>query len=270
MPTGTKVRDWTGKRVEGDKVGLEFEIRYDGNLNPTGKTWRFEADGSLRGKSTEAVLRVPTDIKDLQAPVRELSGMFSKKAGVQTIDAPQCGVHIHVNVNDILERDLWTNIMIYYTLETLLVSNAGKGRMGNFFCLRLSEASAIRDNLEAAVAKKSTAHLASRDRNRYAALNFDALANYGSLEWRALRTPMDFARALPWAQALVNVLRGKTHNYKTPADVVEDISRIGAMAYARRILGDQFALVQNTPDIAGTVQEDLWEVQEICYLNQWD
>src|SRR5690554_4898477 len=109
--------------TQGD-VGVEIEVE-GSNLPRTGEHWIVTQDGSLRGESCEYVLRQPLSLPETKEALAYLSRRY-EETGAEIADSPRCGVHIHVNCQELTIIQLYNFMTLYLILEDLLVRWCGE------------------------------------------------------------------------------------------------------------------------------------------------
>ena len=256
------------KQVDGD-IGLEIEVE-GANLPMARGNWRNEIDGSLRGEEArEYVIKCPTSLPGLANDLNSLSGQFAaNKARID--ETVRAGVHVHINCQRLTMLELYTYIVVYLILENLLVKWCGESREGNLFCLRASDAegSVIR-LIQAARRNKDYAEMFYDDTIRYSSLNLKALSEYGSLEFRSMRSTKDFMLILKWAAVLLG-LREASKKFKSPSDVIESLSINGQEWFLKSTLGGYAA--EFAPNMQ-EAHECLWvgmrSAQDVAYCVDW-
>lgn len=230
-----------GKKMQaqGDReVGIEIEMEGE-HLNIRAAGWDTKDDGSLRGDAyqqrAEYVINPPVKRKHVQDQLNVLADAL-KNAGSELHPSDRCGVHIHINCQKLTEQQVINYLTLYFILEDLLVHYCGEDRVGNLFCLRSSDAE---DVLLAIVeaAKIGTLRNIQNDNFRYASVNVTSLYKYGSLEFRAMRSPVDFSVIKEWVDILL-AIKDKSLEYGTPRDIVESFSALGANQFTQQVLGD--------------------------------
>src|ERR1043165_6704176 len=208
MRKGKIVHLFDRKRVDGD-VGIEIEME---GTNLTGLhqhaslrhgvayPWAFKMDGSLRGESCEWVLNSPIYKEEVPA---KLAMLFDNREVVSATFTPsrRCGVHIHVNVQQMTEQAVFNFLCTYIAFEPVLVRWAGEDREGNLFCLRASDARELIDKLAQARVAGNLRNIMG-DYIRYASVNINAIMRYGSVEFRALGTPTEPKKITQWVRML--------------------------------------------------------------------
>lgn len=260
------VRDFFNLKAvkEEDAVGIEIEM--EGRSLPTEHTeyWRVTGDGSLRGNGYEYVLQQPIPFKKVGPALKALQKSFKEWESLLS-PSDRCGVHVHVNVQEMTMRQLMNFIILYASLENILVHYCGPSREGNLFCLRMCDAEHLADSLIDCVEHADIRYVVN-DQYRYAALNVSALGRYGSLEFRSLQTPTDILEIETWAEMLLQVKK-KSLEFQNPWEIVEYFSRNGEELFLDAIFEHNSKLLK----VKG-YEERLWEctrlVQNIAYQEQ--
>lgn len=208
--------------------GIEIEmegahIRYDGS-----HFWRIEEDGSLRPSPDccEFVLDKPLSFEKAKEAVREINTIH-KEQGAKLKWSFRCSTHVHYNVQEFDVRELFRSIYLYYLFENMLVNWSGKERVGNRFCLRLTDSHYIINNIN---------HLFSHNlaleanATRYSALNLASIQKYGSVEFRSLEGTLDHERISKWLGMLDSLMQAgkKLKSVEEIFDLAkEDLNSLG-------------------------------------------
>ena len=217
-------------------LGVEIEVEANNipSADSISKYWKLEADASLRGESGEFVLKKPLSPKDLSLAFTSL-GQAMKDAGTVIRPTYRAGVHVHVNVQDLTPKQLITFIATYFMLEEVFLSFCDKTRKGNHFCLRMSDASYTLDMITDMIMSSDLRKVDTEDL-RYASLNITSLFKYGSIEFRALESTVDFEHIKTWANALLR-LKEFAKSLSAPTELLNQASEQGFETFARTILG---------------------------------
>ena len=253
---------------KGTLFGIEIEM--EGQVRvPDGKSanWRQERDGSLRGDgSREYVSRGAWDKKTAAAEILELYDNILKNKGTIN-NSMRAGVHIHLNMQDKTMMELFTFVALYYVLEDTLIDMFGtEERVGNLFCLRLSDASYTSEILATAIKSGAFAqYMTDNDEIRYSALNLTSLSKYGSVEFRALQTPQDPRQILSWIDIIELILKG-SQKFKTPEEVLNHLSADG-VDNTLDLIG--LPQLKNVPDYNDKIQKSIWATQFWVFSNEW-
>lgn len=253
--------DTLGKR----EIGVEIEI--EGNRLPQNAPmgWRVEYDGSLRGESYEYVFTTPVPRKNVSTLLTRLSDKF-KEMNSEVYDTGRAGVHVHVNIRDLTRNQLFNFICLYLIFEDVLVDFCGKDRVGNLFCLRVKDAEYLIEMLEAAIETDNLKVLYT-DKIRYAAINCKAICQYGSLEFRAMRSTMDTDVLNSWVEILLR-LKDSSKMFTDPQDIVSTMSWEGGEGFANKIFGTMLSFFPNT-DWESKVREGIRRAQPVAYASDW-
>jgi len=259
------IRDVLGLKTVGGDVGMEVEV--EGTFLPTAITgWKVVPDGSLKSglEAHEYVMALPVKMDDLKKVLELFSDCF-KTADV--LNSTYAGVHAHVNVQKLTPVELVNYIVCYIILEDLLVDWCGRSRVGNHFCLRTSDATYMLDFIEEMICHGRLDKVVSNDDIRYCSINLKAVAQYGSIEFRALESTVNRTRLHTWASVLVG-LRDFSKGYETPADIIRDIRAIGINAFVYKALGDYTNQFFNSASTY-KVRQGISRAQGIAFCKDW-
>jgi len=265
------VRDHMRVRATSGDVGIEIEVE-GRNLPHTDEYWSVTHDGSLRGdepdSALEYVLRRPMSLSKSFEALDYLGHQLTQK-NVSVIDSGRCGVHVHVNVQKLTMVELYNFITLYLVLEPLLIKFCGDSREGNLFCLRAEDAEYLLHILALAAEEQVFREHFATDNLRYAAMNLKATAQYGSLEFRAMRGTTDMQLIKDWASILVG-LREAAKNYHDPREIVMDMSAGGGEAFLRNNLGEYAELFLQYNDWEHSLLHGARLAQDVAYSGDWE
>lgn len=190
--------------AEGTKTGVNPMTPWVKNREDQGKPpkyWMAKGDNSLRN-GVEYVTNGPVPLDKLSDAMDEWA-TYSKGTRYRH-DTIRTSVHYHVNVQHLTLRQIVTVIMGWWLLETPIVDLQGPTRVGNLFCLRVSDAEHlvmdVLNSLEMDNPPLLGQHMG--DNVKYAALNINAVRRFGSLEFRFNRGTTDPAEIEKWGRAL--------------------------------------------------------------------
>ena len=232
-------------------IGLEIEV--EGRrlpvlqYAPTGRRpdsgepstyWTTTRDGSLRGREAwEYIFVEPLSMEQVNVALEEMRSYF-KSYDARVDNTMRAGVHVHINVNNMTPRQIFTFATAYYLLEEILTANCGFGRQGNHHALRLKDAYNIVSYLCNALSVGSLRELNTND-IRYAALNWNSLFNHGSIEFRQKGTnECSFEDIYEWVNVLWLIKENSIANFSTPADLVAAFSGQGGEQIVRTLIPD--------------------------------
>jgi hypothetical protein len=236
-----KVIELLGTKSQRGDIGIEIECEGQGMIALDEAVWRSENDGSLRGEypdtRCEYILAKPLKIDAVPVALNELSNRL-KEVGAVLAFSHRCSVHVHVNVQQLEYQQLLAFMYAYYLLEEPFMTFCGKARKGNNFCLRLQDAEGVLDVVNAMFSQgEEGIHLIRPDAQRYAAMNFEALRKYGSVEFRGMEGNMDIKRITTWCNALIR-MRQFAVKMDTPTAVYELFMQKGPVDFVAEVLGD--------------------------------
>jgi hypothetical protein len=246
------------------------EIEAEGHNLPTflKPYWRVDDDPSLKAgfEGREYVMPKPSSLEGVREALNFLDRAYidNETTVEETITS---GVHVHVNVQDMTPKELFTFITTYFILEELLVTYCGPSREGNHFCLRAKDAEwIIHELIEVAINRKLKR--LDTDTLRYCSLNVYSLFKYGSIEFRAMRGTRDLDAIYEWVEILARV-REASLEFKQPSDVLSSMSYNGEEVFVRRILGDKADFFLRNPHLERMVREGARIVQPLAYAVDW-
>lgn len=207
------------------EVGIEIEMEGKGLPLKIPSYWDFHREPSLRGEeAAEYVLKKPVKRASVRNFVAYLD-KYLKKVGAKIDQNQRTSVHVHINTQGMVLREVYNYICLYILFEDLLGEYAGETRIGNLFCLRAKDAEYLITVLRK-IFKKDLVAIVGADDHRYAAVNICALPKYNSLEFRSLRGTTDPDIITNWVNLLL-ALKDAAMLYKFPSEIVQDFSRMG-------------------------------------------
>jgi len=172
--------------------------------------WQHHADNSLRNqgdlRSTEFVLKFPLCGEDLILALKEFDSVV-KAMTLPPIMSERTSVHIHLDVRDITEEELYKLILLYTVFERPLFKFCGNGRDNNPFCLPFYKAEGgifeyIGDIEDDGLGRFSRVLGADY---RYAAFNLCSLLKFGSVEFRHCAGTYDIQYILLWINIIMSL-----------------------------------------------------------------
>jgi len=261
-----KIKDilFDGKDVEGE-VGIEIEVEGENLPNVNSTYWHTEQDGSLRAQEAyEYVLKKPVPRDSIDKSLKNLQGYWDKKES-KINDSFRAGVHIHINVRDMTIKQVITFSMLYYLYEEVLLKWCGEDRVGNHFCLSSKDAEYVLFALEKAIVEDDL-YMLDTDEIRYSSLNYKALVNYGSLEFRGMRSTSDMNEISSWAKILLS-LKDYAMEMDSPTNVIECVSMDGAEALARKIFKEMPLDIKE--DWGELAYSGVRRIQSIAFCVDW-
>ena len=196
--------------------------------------------------------------------------VFLQKKGAHLYDSDRCGIHIHLNCIDENYEDVLKFLVAYFCLENILIRYCGEGRDNNLFCLRAYDAEALIAMLSLSIQEGSFRYVMG-DNNRYSAINIGALQRYGSLEFRALKTPvvnnnLDADKINKWADTLLYI-REISRGFDSPSSIIETMSLKGYAEFINVMLPHK-EFMYDEEDMVFDLLSGVREIQNVAY--EWD
>lgn len=258
------------------KVGIEIEVEgsnlvYAHTIVPTPTPWLYKEDHSLRGaESGEYILKEPIEFKDVSKAVNDLFDAF-KKNKTKFDDSNRTSVHVHLNCIDFHLNRLAAFMALWFTFEEILTQWCGEHRVGNLFCLRSRDATAIISHLRKFL--KSDGKFELSENLHYAGLNAHALRKFGSLEVRTMRGVSDPKIILNWVEILQRLYEYSAI-FDDPRDVCGIFSGLGPMQMFNTVFGNKVITIREgvtwTDDqIRDSLYSGIRLAQDICYCRDW-
>ncbi len=225
-------------------VGVEVELEDVWFVKEDAQTqlayWEFHKEGSLRGKSAELVFFRPLAGIDIVTALEELE-RFVKKPKLSV----RCSVHVHIDCLLLGFDALWSTILTALVCEPLLYHYCA-GRKNNLFCLSsennyvalltmADEYIRLRRN---GVDLIKTMRVFLGQWSRYTGINLNAIAKYGSLEYRMHGGAYKKTRLLNWINILLSIHKFASTNIFDIEKFPTEMSAIGPTELFERIWPD--------------------------------
>lgn len=259
------------KLVKGD-IGIEIEV--EGNkFQKVGVPipWEYHKDGSLRGNdNAEYVLKGPIPFDKVPEAIETLWTMFNE-FGSKLDVSNRTSVHVHLNMQKFHMNRLTAFVALYFSVEELLTAWCGEHRVGNLFCLRAKDATAIVTQLKRFIQTDGRQEL--RDGLHYAGLNANALYKFGSIEIRTLRGVNEPGIILDWIAVLERIYK-LSADFTDPRDIPSLFSSEGPLNYLETVLGDKTNLIRHGIDYniertRDALYNGIRLAQDVCYCRDW-
>jgi hypothetical protein len=221
--------------VKGD-LGLEIEVEGDNLPDYLGGYWRAVIDNSLRG-GMEYIFDRPLTLPEADKAITQLKNTFKEFKSKLSFSF-RTSTHVHVNVCELKYSSLLNMIYTYLILEGPMMEYCGEIRKNNRFCLRLQDAANLLTVLES-VFKDTDGKRYNRipaNMVRYASINLEALAKFGSLEFRGMRGTLDSETILTWCGSLL-ALRTFSETIDNPMQVYNLYMELGPEKFMEKVLG---------------------------------
>lgn len=270
--TGFNIVTLLQRRPTKGDIGLEIEM--EGNKFPKDEIvapWAYHKDGSLRGQdNAEYVLKAPIEFNRVPEAVDKLFDML-KTYGSKLDESNRTSVHVHLNVQKFHLNRLTAFLALYFSVEELLTAWCGEHRVGNLFCLRARDATAIVSQIRKFIASDGRYDL--REHHHYAGLNANALYKFGSLEIRTLRGVSDPQIILDWVSVLQRLYE-LSKDFPDPREITAMFSSEGPINYLGTVLGDKEGLIlsgidYNVEKLRNALYDGIRLAQDLCYCRDW-
>jgi len=260
---------WDTRLKSGD-IGVEVEVEGNSPLpEVVTNSWKAVKDGSLRGEAKEYVFIKPLSFKESVVEVNNLYDLIDGKI----IDSMRAGVHVHINCQRLTLRQLFTVMAAYYCIENLLTEEAGEERQGNLFCLRLSDADYVNTGIMSALSHKDIrmdGGIFHNENLRYGAMNLVSLSKFGSLEFRALRTPLSREKIVEWVDTLFTLKENTIKHFKDPVELLSSMSANGSTEVISKLLGKHAERFLAKSNFEESLYESIRQIQHWVFLNNWE
>lgn len=262
-----KVRDLIDPAVHTKgEVGIEVEMEGD-NLKHEGfGYWKAERDDSLKGRDTaEYVLRKPIPFSKAKNALQELTKALK---GSTLEPSVRAGVHVHINVQDMTLVQVANLTTLYLVLEDLLLEVCGEGRQSNLFCLKGCEAELLVKNAASFFRTKEMGYVANDD-IRYSGINLAAISKFGSVEFRALRTPDNLIDILPWIKTLQNLALYAKERYATPIEILDTYSEFDPERFIREMVPEYADQLLAVVGWEKRLKRGMRSAQDLAFSQAW-
>jgi hypothetical protein len=261
------------EQVKGS-VGIEIELEGHNFVyhEEVPSPWVYKEDGSLRGEeSAEYVLKKPIEFKDVNKALTTLFEALEKKKA-KFDDSNRTSIHVHLNCQQFHLNRLAALMSLWFTFEDPLTQWCGEHRVGNLFCLRGRDASAIISHLRKFI--KSDGKYQLGDHLHYSGLNAQALKKFGSLEIRTMRGVSDPTVIQDWVEILQRLYEYSA-TVTDPRNVCSMFSGYGPMSMFNTVFGPKAQTIRagiswTDMELTTSLYEGIRRAQDICYCRDWD
>lgn len=250
------------------KYGVEIEVEsnsfdFEEYSHPA---WYQTEDPSLRNTfNTEFVLNKPATYCMVLKKIDELANDLDNKGFINT-PSVRTGVHVHLNVNERTPQELMQIILVYLTLEKVLIRYCGDQREGNLFCLRASDCPVFVESIASAAVGCGWLNAFPTDIYKYSALNLCTLYKFGSIEFRSLKTPHNLSDIKEWIsiiEAIEKYALGLTNLYEIPYD----ISYHSYDVWIKKIFGEKLMKKLYYVGMEKDIKSDMRNIQRLFHTN---
>lgn len=258
-PAPTRKWGASDRLLESDVfLGIEIELEgmqwfsntYRNMLDNSG-LWRITEDGSLRNSGLEFITqevatRQPLMGADIVRALDTFKDMITKASLKKKAPelSERTSVHVHLDVRDFNPDELKRFILLYYTFEEILFNWIGSNRSESSYCRPAYINQDVIERASAIMNAKSDSALQSALRgNKYDALNYAALHNYGSLEVRSMRGTFDTEEILVWVNILLSIRSAARNPEINVDDFPEQASASGIATLLTKVFDESLAVL---------------------------
>lgn len=239
----------SNRLVSDTLIGLEIELEDIPRelwLNPF-NYWEVKEEGSLRDRGCEFVFAQPLGGQDIISAIEELHTVFDTFR-VSPLASERTSVHVHVDVRDMDEQQLFKFISLFLVFEKALYNYCGNGRDENIFCLPCFNAQGSLKGLKNLIKKEHgdrTIRKVSEESGRYSGINLNAIRRFGSLEFRLHSGTWDMDALLNWINILLSIRNAAIQKEEIDVKTIPNyISMRGSDAFIDEIFGDLSPLIK--------------------------
>jgi hypothetical protein len=210
-----KISDITGKQlaqlqVKPDptrphpecSVGIEVELEGININSALGKLWAVKREGSLQ--NGVELVSVPVWGTGITQALDELDRILKKKTPYLSF---RTSVHIHINVLDLTPAELEWFVTLYLFYEPALFRlHEEWSRYENIFCVPAKKSFRIQEGYAALLRDIRNDHCqGGYVDSKYAALNPNSIAVFGTLEFRHMGGCYDTKKISDWINVLLQM-----------------------------------------------------------------
>lgn len=242
-------------------LGIEVELETMGDVpfpEIPRSTWNYCGDGSLRGNYNVEYVSKPISWENVPTQINHMKKALGKK-GVTIDYSYRAGVHVHMNCQELTMEEVLKIACLYYVVEENLINYCGPDRVGNYNCLRAVDAEGVIELLKRVMSKQTWNELGT-DEIRYAALNFNSLPKYGTIEFRAMSSQPDLDTVTQWTQILKQI-REVALEYVDAKEIMSDFSSMSPENWGNKVFGEFFNVIKPNPV---DYFDGLWLAQDLA------
>lgn len=179
-------------------IGIEVEVESAGFKGEfISNVWKSEADGSLRNGGVEYIT-APIQAHFAPQALKELLEMVLDEK--ECCFSPRTSIHIHVNMQDVQDKQVEDIILLYSVFERLFFKFVGRGRMKNIYCVPLGDTNCL------AFMKQRELNETRSQWSKYSALNLLPISEYGTLEFRHMHGTFDVKKVTVWIRLITKLI----------------------------------------------------------------
>lgn len=256
------------------EVGIEIECCFDSydavatTVVDSIPSWKLEEDGSLRWANkcgVELVLKKPVIRDDVNSVLNEVDRYFRK---FKVVESPSAGIHIHINIQDMEVIHVINMICLSILFEESLLKFSGPTRINNLFCKKINTHIGLIFSVSECI-NFGSFDLLNRvmSNNRYCFMNILPLLQYGSVEYRSLRSTKDMEVIKTWIKLLLKI-KDFSIKFKTPLDLADFISNTEHSEIVEKCFEEMEGVI-NQYDTLDSIERGELNCLNICHSSDW-
>lgn len=226
------------------KLGLEFEFEdvlmgLDAVPVELQPYWAMHPEPSLKRHGMEFVFAQPMFGKDV---MDALECLLEAARNYKWACTKRTGFHVHMDVRNLEHPQLVGFNLIYAIIEPVLFRWIGDRREDSIFCIPWYKAWAEVQHIGRLLSllNKQSDQTKGQAENcaRYAGLNLQALAKYGSVEFRHMKTTLDINRLMAWINMILSIKQAALLMPTSDGAILEMAERDGGRRFVGRVFGE--------------------------------
>lgn len=263
--------------LDHDMYGVEVEVEFnapnDSNIPKLVQNfWSVVNDGSLRsyGKSGDCAAEFrftkPLNSFTSAIAVKQLCSVLNTETK-HIYDSGRTSTHVHVNVCNINMLQIMNLITLSIIFDEFLVAQHHPFRSGNLFALRYVDAEwPVRMLLHEA--QRPNFRKWSSPQQRYASVNLASIANFGTIEFRAMDGEINPQRINQWVFCLHQLKRGAME-YKNPREIIEKFNKVGPLSFLNDHIPSYYILNTSPPLAVEMLTRGVTLAADLAYATDW-
>lgn len=219
-------------------VGIEIEVENYRIAKQLAPIWIPKEDGSLRNGGRELVTEYGTRVFQAHEALQNVQENFAlerKAAATYNEFNERCSVHIHIDVRNLSMQQLNSVLLTYMLFEHPLFRFAGEDRYDNIFCVPLAQSVAGQKGVSFANLLQSA--------EKYSALNFKTLREFGTLEFRHMEGNDNADRIFRWILCIASLVFFAENT--TNEEIVDRIVKLKYESQYEKFIEDVFGILSH-------------------------
>lgn len=226
------------------RVGVEIEVekfvKPVSQNEPWFAFWEAKRDGSLHDAGMEFVFRQPLFGIDAY---KAIVGFCEHAERARYVSSIRTGIHVHLDARDLEIAQLQRLCVLYALYEKAIYNYVGNNREENVFCLPWYMSTGATKAVKAVIGARGAAIKAAARQiadEKYAGLNLDPLARFGSIEFRHLLTTFNVNRIIEWVNIVMRLKEAACRLKPSGEQLIQIAQETGAVALGEEAFRDQY------------------------------